>query len=372
MSHLCAVFFKVILFYQLFAYHCFYFVSGRLNNRKKNPCFTIYNVSLTATLFCWIFQHQSLVLFTDNIQGYLIDLFKLLLIAFSYYAILLECWLGSGCVVRLWNEFDEMYQLITSPRWARLPRTHFITVTSFMVFMSFWEFTYAYGVASTSRATNFTIAFWLLFALIHLRQLQILLYTDLLRFCLTEMNDQLRWSIELSKAASRYGGPRTDGQIHGHIRRLLDGFVRCYRLLVTINRAFGCSLIIIKIITHVYLLTDCYWIVFGIMRHDLRRSLAVVLIVEDKHHCRLLGVHSCEWIVLECARTRQLLHQIDLGWQLRNERGWEVVRAFLQLLDSADPVSVNAMNLFKMDYSIVMAIIVHVATSISIFIQATG
>lgn len=53
---------------------------------------------------------------------------------------------------------------------------------------------------------------------------------------------------------------------------------------------------------------------------------------------------------------RQLLHQIDLGWQLRNERGWEVVRAFLQLLDSAHPVSVNAMNLFKMDYSIVMAV----------------
>ncbi|XP_049548385.1 uncharacterized protein LOC125959602 [Anopheles darlingi] len=179
-----------------------------------------------------------------------------------------------------------MYQLIASPRWAKLPRKHFITVACFLVFLSFWEFTYAYGVASTSRATNFTIAFWLLFALIHLRQLQILLYTDLLRFCLTEMNDQLSWCIELSKAATRYGGLRTDGQIHGHIRRLIDGFVRCYRLLATINRTFSCSLIIIKIITHVYLLTDSYWIVFGIMRHDLLRSICEF----QQHHMCLVHV----------------------------------------------------------------------------------
>ncbi|XP_052864178.1 uncharacterized protein LOC128270799 [Anopheles cruzii] len=309
-----------------------------------------------TTLFWWIYQHQSLVLFTDDAPGYFIDFSKFLMVVVVYFTLLLESWFNRKVVAGIWFELDRVYRAIASPNWARLQRRHFTVVGCFLLYSSFWELSFAYGVTGTARGTNFTITFWLLFTLVHLRQLQILLYTDLLGFCLAELNAQMRWTIELSRAATEYGGPRTDGQICGNLSLLMGVFERFYRLLGLLNRAFGGSLLVIKIINHSFLLTDTYWIVYAIMKGRLLEAMYLQACLSSKIICLLLNAHSNEQIVLECARLRELLHRIDLGWQLRSVRGWHMVHNFLLKLDTVPSFSVNAMSMFKIDYGLMMSV----------------
>ncbi|XP_050072497.1 uncharacterized protein LOC126560582 [Anopheles maculipalpis] len=263
---------RVISFYQVLAMHWFSIRQG-----KTIDCETIFfiklNVCCVSVLFWWIYQNQSLVIYSATTLGYVVDLSKYLLMVFTYYSLVLESGLLGGVLRQFWNELDQFQQIIPRAEWAFQQRKHFVTVASFVLYMTWWELTFAYCIAETTRGRNFTISFWIFFLLLHLRQLQIKLYTDLVYFCLKAINTELAWTIELSKGASQYGGLRSDGQICDHLHAMMDAFARAEHLVALLNRAFGYSFTLIKLINHIYILTDTYWIVQGFMSEKVLNSL---------------------------------------------------------------------------------------------------
>uniref|UniRef100_A0A182NZ60 Gustatory receptor n=1 Tax=Anopheles dirus TaxID=7168 RepID=A0A182NZ60_9DIPT len=362
---------KVIIFYQLLALHWF-------NLRRKwvgwleVALYVTLNFSLITALLYWIYHNEEKVIFTGNWLGYVVDLSKYLLMVFTHYSLFLESGLHGSILRNVWRELDQIVRLIPRAKWARQQRAHLVTVGSFLAYISWWELTFAYYVCKTDRGTTFTVTFWILFTLLHLRQLQILLYTNLLGFCLATLNAELGWTIELSKGARRYGGRRSDGQICGHLHTLMDAFARTERLLDLLNHAFGYSFTIIKLINHFYILTDTYWIVNGFIGGEVFNSLYLECCLSSKLICLMLNLHSNERILIECRRIQELLHRVDLGWQLRCDRGWHMVQNFLLRLRYSQPFAVTALSMFRMDYSVMMEIAFNVTASISLFIQASG
>uniref|UniRef100_A0AAG5CWJ0 Gustatory receptor n=1 Tax=Anopheles atroparvus TaxID=41427 RepID=A0AAG5CWJ0_ANOAO len=326
---------------------------------STSRCWTVFCVALNfcfvTGLFYWIYQHPKKVLFSDTTQGFLVDYCKFILMVLVYNSLLLENWFNVGKLWKVWMELDQIrIHCIPSSKWSSQQRRHFIIVGSFLAHLSWWELSYAYAIAHTERSRIFTIVFWVLFMLLHLRQLQILLYTDLMGFCLKQINEQLRWMIELSKGASNYGGARSDGQICTQMAKLMDAFARVERLLGLLNRAFGYSFTIIKLITHVYLLADTYWIVYGILLGNVFEGLYLECCLWSKVICLVVNLHSNERIRRECVRMRELLHCVDLGWQLRCDTGYQMVHNFLLKLEVCHPLTLTAMGLFKMEYGIMM------------------
>ncbi|XP_049277144.1 uncharacterized protein LOC125760754 [Anopheles funestus] len=263
---------KVISFYQMLALHWF---SSKRNEAVncETIFFITFNFCFVTVLFCWIYWNPSLVIFTDSPLGYVVDYFKFLLMIFTYYSLFVESGFQARILRQVWKELEQFQHILPRAEWASQQRGHFVVVACFVLYMSWWEITYAYCICKTFRCTNFTITFWALFLLLHLRQLQVLLYTDLVGFCLKTLNTELSWTIELSKGASRYGGVRSDGQICGNLCTLVDVFARTEHLVELLNRAFGYSFTIIKLINHIYILTDTYWIVRGFTSRRVLGSL---------------------------------------------------------------------------------------------------
>uniref|UniRef100_A0A182QGC2 Gustatory receptor n=1 Tax=Anopheles farauti TaxID=69004 RepID=A0A182QGC2_9DIPT len=346
---------KAIKFYQLLALHWFSMRRQRFGRFQLTLYITL-NFCLITTLFCWIHRHQELVMFAENWLGYMVDIAKFFILIFTYYSLFLESALH-GCILRdVWRELGHIVRLIPRAKWDLQQLAHFTTVGTFVAYSSWWELTYAYGVCKATRCTNFTVLFWILFTLIHLHQMQILLYTNLLAFCLTTLNAELGWTIELSKGASRYGGRRSDGQICGQLHTLMDVFTRAERLLALINHAFGYSFMILKLINHFYILTDTYWIVYGFINGKIFDSLYLECSLTSKFVCLMLNLHSNERILTEYRRIRELLHRIDLGWQLRCHHGWHMVENFLLRLHYSQPFAVTALRMFRMDYGVMMEV----------------
>uniref|UniRef100_A0A182PZ67 Gustatory receptor n=1 Tax=Anopheles epiroticus TaxID=199890 RepID=A0A182PZ67_9DIPT len=361
---------KVIVFYQMLALHWFSPKRERILD-GVSFFFILLNFSLVTVLLRWIYCNPSLVIFTDNVLGYVVDWFKFLLMIFAYYSLFLDSGIQRSVLLKVWVELQHLQTLFPSASWAVQQRAHLRTVALFALYMSWWELTFAYCISKTTRGTNFTIAFWILFLLLHLRQLQILLYTDLLGFCLEALNAELEWTIELSKGASRYGGRRSDGQICRNLHKLMEAFVRAERLLALLNHAFGYSLLIVKLINHIYILTDTYWIVQGFISGQVFGSLYLEGCLSSKFICLMINFRSHEHILSECHRTRVLLHRIDLRWQLRCDRGWQMVQHFLLKLESSRPFAMTAWSMFQLDYGTMMQIAIKVSESISLFIQVS-
>ncbi|KFB46673.1 AGAP009856-PA-like protein [Anopheles sinensis] len=357
MTNLCLTFATALGFYQLLGLHWYTHKAG-----WSSRCWTVFcivfNFCFVTGLLYWIYQNPTQFLFSDSVQGFLVDLSKFILMTLVYNSLLLENCFNFPTLREVWKELDQIrVRCIPCSKWTPLRRQHFTIVGCFLVHQAWWELSFAYFITTTVQGRNFTIAFWILFMLLHLRQLQILLYTDVVGFCLKQMNDQLRWTIELSKGASRYGGTRSDGQLCAQIAQLTDGFARVERLLSLINRAFGYSFAIIKLIIHVYLLTDTYWIVFGILKGNVLEGLYLECCLLSKIIALMLNLHSNERIGQECVRMRQLLHSVDLGWQLRCETGYQMVQNFLLKMESCQPpLTITAMSLFKMNYAIMMEV----------------
>ncbi|XP_053667254.1 uncharacterized protein LOC128716359 [Anopheles marshallii] len=265
---------KVISFYQILALHWFSY-----KRNKVIDCeiifFIILNFCCVTVLLYWIYRHPSLVIFTESALGYVVDYFKYLLMIFTYYSLFVESGFQAGILRQVWKELEQFQHILPRAGWASQQRCHFVIVACFVFYMTWWEITYAYCICKTDRCLNFTILFWILFLLLHLRQLQILLYTNLVSFCLNTLNTELLWTIELSRGASRYGGARSDGKICGNLRTLLDVFARTEHLIELLNRAFGYSFTIIKLINHIYILTDTYWIVQGFINGRVLGSLCM-------------------------------------------------------------------------------------------------
>uniref|UniRef100_A0A182JPJ0 Gustatory receptor n=1 Tax=Anopheles christyi TaxID=43041 RepID=A0A182JPJ0_9DIPT len=334
-------------------------------------CFILLNFGLVTMLVCWIHQNQSLVIFSDTWLGYVVDFSKFIFMIFTYYSLFLECGFQRGVLLKVWNEVEQLQNLFPHPKWALQQWVHLRTVAFFAIYMSWWEITFAYCISKTARSTNFTIAFWVLFLLLHLRQLQILLYTDLLGFCLQVLNTELAWTIELSKGASRYGGRRSDGQICAQLHKLMIGFARAERLLELLNQAFGYSMLIIKLMNNFYILTDTYWIVQGFISGKVLSSLYLEGCLSSKFICLMINLNSNERILSECHRTRVLLHCVHLRWQLRCNHGWQMVQHFLLKAESTRPFAMTALSMFRLDYGTMMQIAFNVTASISLFIQAS-
>ncbi|EAA43545.4 AGAP009856-PA [Anopheles gambiae str. PEST] len=361
---------KVIVLYQILALQ--WFSPKRYRTFDCESLFFItLNFCIITGLFCWIYQHQSLVIYSDNALGYVVDFLKFLLMVFTYYSLFLESGYQRGVLYKVWDELERLHNIFPSAKWALQPQAHLRTVALFVVYMSWWELTYAYWITKSARSSNFTILFWVLFLLLHLRQLQILLYTNVLGFCLKAINSELAWTIELSNGASRYGGRRSDGQICGYLRKLMEGFARVERLLELLNQAFGYSLAIIKLINNIYILTDTYWIVHGFMSGKVFDSVYLECCLSSKFICLMINLHSNERILSEFHRTRVLLHCIHLRWQLRCDQGWQMVQHFLLKLESTQPFTMTALSMYRLDYGTLMQIAFNVTTSISLFIQAS-
>uniref|UniRef100_A0A182WQR6 Gustatory receptor n=1 Tax=Anopheles minimus TaxID=112268 RepID=A0A182WQR6_9DIPT len=365
------IFSKVISFYQMLALHWF---SSKRN--KTIDCETIFfitlNVCFVTALFYWIYRNPSLVIFTANDLGYVVDYSKFLLMMFTYYSLVVESGFQAGILRQVWKELEQFQHILPRAGWATLQRGHFVVVACFVFYMTWWEITYAYCVCETIRCTNFTIIFWALFLLLHLRQFEILLYTDLVSYCLKALNAELLWTIELSKGASRYGGVRSDGQICSSLHTVMDAFARTEHLIELLNQAFGYSFTIIKLINHIYMLTDTYWIVRGFIKGMVFDSLYLECCISSKFICLMINLYSNERILSERIRTQSLLHRMDFSWQLRCDRGWRMVEHLLLKLQSSQPFAMTAFSMFRMDYGIMMAIAFNVTASISLFIQVSN
>uniref|UniRef100_A0A182MFK3 Gustatory receptor n=1 Tax=Anopheles culicifacies TaxID=139723 RepID=A0A182MFK3_9DIPT len=348
---------KVITFYQMLALQ--WFSSKRKNTiHCETVIFITLNVCSITALFYWIYRNPLLVIFSDNDQGYVVDYAKFLVMVFTYYSLFVESGFQASILRQVWNELEQFQHILPRAGWAAQQRDHFVVVACFVCYMSWWEITYAYCVSKTIRCTNFTMAFWVLFLLLHLRQLQILLYTDLVSFCLKTLNAELLWTIELSKGASRYGGVRSDGQICGNLHTIMDAFARTEHLVELLNQAFGYSFTIIKLINHIYLLTDTYWIVRGFIKGSVFDSLYLECCISSKFICLMINLYSNERILSERVRTQALLHRLDLSWQLRCKRGWRMVEHFLLKLQSSPPFAMTAFSMLRMDYGVMMAVCV--------------
>ncbi|XP_053673504.1 uncharacterized protein LOC128723763 [Anopheles nili] len=346
---------KVITFYRLLALHLIS-SKGTITSRCEIVLYIALNVCIISVLCNWIYNHQQEVIFTDNIKGYLVDYSKFLLIVFTYYSLVIENGLRNRVLQEVWRELDRLQLSIPRADWSSQQRKHFVLLACFISYMSWWELTYAYCVPQSRRGTNFTVTFWVLFLLLHLRQLQIVMYTDLLGFCLASLNVELTWTIELSKGASRFGGIRTDGQIYEHLRSLMEAFGRVEWLVQLLNRTFGYSFAIIKYTNHTYILTDSYWIVYGFTHGRVLNSLYLQCCLSSKFICLMLNLHSNEQIEQQCCRMRELLHRFDLRWQLRCDRGYQMVQSFLQQLEFSQPLALTAVSMYRMDYVVMMQV----------------
>uniref|UniRef100_A0A182SIU2 Gustatory receptor n=1 Tax=Anopheles maculatus TaxID=74869 RepID=A0A182SIU2_9DIPT len=179
------------------------------------------------------------------------------------------------------------------------------------------------------------------------------------------LNTELGWTIELSEGASRYGGIRSDGQICDHLHTLMNAFARIERLVGLLNRAFGYSFAIIKLINHIYILTDTYWIVQGFISGTVLNSLYLEGCISSKFICLMMNLYSNERILSECHRTQVLLHRINLRWQLRCKAGWDRVQHFLLKLESSEPFAMTAISMFRMDYVIMMQVWIYQGVTVS-------
>ncbi|XP_058122473.1 uncharacterized protein LOC131293379 [Anopheles ziemanni] len=356
MSNIWSMFATCLGFYQLLGLHWFIHKADRSSQFWTVLCVAI-NFCFVTVLLYWVYQNPTQVLFIDSVPGFLLDLFKFILVTVVYNSLLLENCFNFRTLREVWKVLDQIrVRCIPCSKWSPLQRHHLTIVVCFLVHQAWWELSFAYFVAPTVRGRNFTIIFWILLMVLHLRQLQILLYTDVVGFCLKQMNDQLRWTIELSKGASSYGGTRSDGQLCVQLAQLIDAFARIERLLGLLNRAFGYSFVMIKLIIHVYLLTDTYWIVYGILKGNVFEGLYLECCLLSKIIALMLNLHSNERIGQECVRMRQLLHSVDLGWQMRCETGYQMVQNFLLKMESCQPLTLTAMGLFKMNYAIMMEV----------------
>lgn len=276
---------SLLKFFQLFGFHC-----SKVNRHQKTftwiICLFVVIVG-ASSLMLFISEHQTQILYTGSKLGTALDFGKFMMNFIAFFGILVESVYFRSCNVVLWKEFQCVEEKIC--KWFTLKDaldvTHLVkstwkTIILFFFYLFFWDIFYAYAISSELRSRNFALVFLFVYALMHVRQLQMLFYTNIINHYLKIVENHLNFIFSQCKIMSSLQNLSYDIHL---LSDELQSTAAVYKKLMnqgaTFNSIFGFSLLSTKMREHVHILTDLYWIVFQFLSGNIVRAICKYILL---------------------------------------------------------------------------------------------
>uniref|UniRef100_A0A1S4K391 Gustatory receptor n=2 Tax=Culex quinquefasciatus TaxID=7176 RepID=A0A1S4K391_CULQU len=320
---------SLLKFFQLFGYHC-----SKVNRHQKSFTWIIclFVVIVGASCLMWfISEYQTQILYTGNKFGTALDFGKFLMNFFAFFSILVESFYFRSYNDVLWKEFQCVEEKIG--KWftlkdafdaTHLVKSTWITIILFFFYMFFWDIFYAFVICPELRSSNFTMVFLFVYALMHVRQLQMLFYTNMINCYLKIVENHLNFIISQSKIMLSLHNLSYDIHL---LSDELQSTTAVYKKLMnqgaTFNTMFGFSLFSTKMREHVHILTDLYWVVFQFLSGNVVRAIFLATSLSSKCVCLMLNFRSAEEMSSLIDTINWRISGIDLAFQLKSSFHWE-------------------------------------------------
>lgn len=230
--------------------------------------FFIINVCIVSTYYMSIF-------YTDDLFGFINDIFKYIGVTISCFFILVESYWKRQHQRKFWeqmfainnNYYGQVYGLPRTPTRLAMHRQYWILFYGFHGLILFTEYTLSPITFSDKQSFNFWAVYFVLCMLCRMRHLQFILYVDTLD---TQIQ---RLQLELTKIVDSTETKLTvNHRMQEYVSRQLRWAQRYYGIVyemsMNVNEAFGWSQLANFLHSFVQLLCDLYWVYWRYYNED--------------------------------------------------------------------------------------------------------